>query len=204
MASQDLNNTITSEIANSYVDLPTAAAYWASDYRTALSAQWAALTSAQQTGLLIDATRIIETIQFTLPNDVRDYVLYYDRRSRLTRLIDRNQQPFKFYYNQKLQFPRNLDVYVLNPPTPELMGAIYVPEDVMEAQCEQAMFLLNFDDTTYASRLMGVVKEQVGVGKGAVTNTEEYNHTGSLTMLAPRAIEKLKPYMIKGGRRQRS
>lgn len=200
MGAQTINSTLMSEIANSYIDKAYADAYWLNDYRTKNAAQWAALSDAQKTGLLIDACAIIERIRFTLPESRRDYVLFYDRRTQLTRMIDRNFQPFKYLFSQRLQFPRNLDIYVMDAPSPELLGQTYIRQEVMDAQCEQAMYLLNFDDSIYAARLQGVVKDSVGIGKGSITSDQEYALGSSISMVAPRAFEKLSALMVVGGR----
>jgi hypothetical protein len=205
MGAQTLVTTLMSEVANSYVDLAYADSYWEDDYRTAVSAQWAALTDGQKAGVLIDACEILESLRFTLPNSLRDYTYFYDRRTRSCRVVDRELKPYKQIYTQRLQFPRNLDIYVSEPPSPELMGQSYIPDPIKEAQCEQAVYLLTFDEATYANRLLGVAEESTGLGKGSITTSKVYAGSAtSISMLAPRAIEKVKPFLVRGESIRRS
>lgn len=192
--------TISGEFSNSYVDVAFADDYWTNHFSTVKAAQWTALTSAQKTTVLVAACRVLESARFTLGSSYSDYELLYDRRSHLilNRAVD--QLPVKYSYYQKLQFPRNLDIQYTG--TPGDIGTAYIPEDVQEAQCEQALYLINFDDTAVANRLQGITLEKVGVGRDQITTTQEYAVTGS--MFAPLAMELLRAYFIKGGRTRRS
>jgi hypothetical protein len=162
MGAQTLVSTLMSEVANSYVDLAYADAYWEDDYRANLSAQWAALSDGQKTSALVDACDVLESLRFTLPNGMRDYSLFLrpQRTQLLQGMLIVSMKPYKLIYSQRLQFPRNLDVYVSEPPSPELMGQPYIPESIKEAQCEQAAFLLTFDEGTYQNRLMASSRNQ--------------------------------------------
>jgi hypothetical protein len=113
------------------------------------------------------------------------------------------RDPVKFFYYQRLQFPRNLDVYYQNPPVGAKLGDLYIPEDIMLAQCEQAGYLIGFDDSQLSSRMQGVSLETVSLGKGQVASTTEYSGVSG-SSLAPAAVEYLKPYAVGGGKLQRA
>lgn len=191
-----------SEISNSYCTKAFADSYWANDYRSANVAQWAALADSAKTNLLIQACKVIETARFTIPVALPDYAMHYDRRTRLVLSLNLTRTPVKFYYYQRLQFPRNLDVYYLSPPTGASLGDLYIPEDVLIAQCEQAIYLMNLDQTALSNRMQGVLTNKIVLGNNAVGITQEYATTGS--MFAPMALEMLRPYMFKGGKMQRA
>ena len=65
-------------------------------------------------------------------------------------------RPEKYYFQQKLQFPRTLEVH--------MNGQLYVPEEIMFAQCEQAIYQINFDQTILANRLQGISHDAPNVG----------------------------------------
>lgn len=191
-----------SEISNTYCTAAFADAYWSNDYRSANVAQWAALTDAQKTNLLIQACKVIETARFTVPVTLPQYAMHYDRRTRLVLSLNLTRTPVKFYYYQRLQFPRNLDVYYLTPPTGAALGDLYIPEDILIAQCEQAMYLMNLDQSALSTRLQGVLVNKIVVGNNAVGLTQEFATVGS--MFSPMALEILRPYMFNGGKMQRA
>lgn len=191
-----------SEISNSYTTVAFANAYWANDYRSANVAQWAALANSAKTNLMIQACKVIETARFTVPVTLPQYAMHYDRRTHLVLSLNLTRTPVKFYYYQRLQFPRNLDVYYLTPPTGAALGDLYIPEDILIAQCEQAMYMLNLDQTALANRIQGVVTNKVVLGNNAVGLTQEYTTIGS--MFSPMALEIVRPYMFNGGKMQRA
>lgn len=191
-----LISDISSEIANSYVDLDYADAFWLDDYRPLLRDQWTALTPGQKSGLLIDACRVIESIRFTLPVVGSDYTLTFNRRAGNFIFANAARLPYRAEQSQSLQFPRNLDIYDTNPPSPDLLGKYYVPTQVKDAQCEQAMHLFNFDESIIGSRLQGLVQDSAGIGD--IKTSQLYG--GLFTMLAPKALENLKSFFIHGGR----
>lgn len=191
-----------SELSNTYCTAAFADDYWANDYRSANVSQWAALANPAKTNLLIQACKVIETARFTVPVTLPEYAMHYDRRTRMVLSLNLTRTPVKFYYYQRLQFPRNLDIYYLTPPTGAALGDLYIPEDVLIAQCEQAMYLLNLDQTALATRMQGVLTNKVVLGNNAVGLTQEYSTVGS--MFAPMALEMLRPYMFKGGKMQRA
>lgn len=193
-----LDFTLSSETSNSYCSTEEAAAYWADHYDTIKSAQWAALSTTQQQRLLVRACTVIEGLRFTIPITLPEYALHYDRHTGQVLDLSLTRQPVKWFYYQRLQFPRNLDVYYFTDP----VGTIYMRPELKDAQAEQAMYLLNFDDSILANRLMGLTMEKVAVGKQAVDITQEYGASGS--SLAPVAYDMIRQLVVKGGRMQRS
>lgn len=189
-----LVTTLAAENANSYVDVEYADSYWLDHYQTTKANQWAALSEAQKTSALISACRQIEGLRFTYPyNPSSSSSGYeYDRGSGLViELIDRSQ-PIKSSYFQALQFPRVLD-------RDKEDGSFFVPEPVKEAQCEQAVYLLTFDESAIATRLQGIESESITVGP--ISTSQRFGGVG--TALAPMAIERLKPYLISSSKKVR-
>jgi hypothetical protein len=188
------NNTKSDAYANSYCDVNYADAYWLNHFDSVKSAAWDALGFSQKQQVLVQATRIIDTGRYTTIVTWLDYGLYYDRNSGLVLQFALDRDPVKYIYSQHLQFPRNLDI---DPIT----GTSFVPEDIMMAQCEQAMFLLNYDETAMANRIQGVVNDTVGIGRGQIHLNQQYVQDGSA--FAPVALEFVRPYLIKTGSRYR-
>lgn len=183
-----LNKTLSDEYANSYIDVAYADDYWASHFSSTKAAQWAALSTDQKTNLLIEACRVIETARFT--ENVRlqnaSYPLIYDRRRRVVLQINQDLLPVKFYYLQRLQFPRNLDRDVTT-------GNTYIPEPLMMAQAEQTVYTLNYDDTAAANRMSGVTQDSITVGNIRLHQT----YVADASMWSPMALEYARPFMLK-------
>jgi hypothetical protein len=95
-------------------------------------------------------------------------------------------------YYQKLQFPRNKDV-------DELTSEFFIPEEIKMAQCEQAIYMLDFDEDTMVSFLSGAASDVITVGQ--ISLRKEINKKGSF--ISPVALEFLKPYLLKGSSRIR-
>lgn len=183
-----LDKTVGGLEANSYVDATYLVDYWTNHYDASLSAQVQALTTTQQEYLLVRACRIIESFRYTRPLSRMNYQLRYNRLTGT--VVDMSYltlEPVKWAYFQKLQFPRNLDIHIED-------GTFYIPEPVLIAQCEQAAYLLNLDESAIANRLQGVTMDKVGVGRQQVDMTQEYAGSGS--MLSPVANEMLRPFML--------
>lgn len=181
------DNTLSGEFANSYADVAFADDYWANHWDTVSAGKWDALTDPQKERVLIQATRIIDTLRFTEAVDpLQEYHLVYDSRNQQIRSVKTNYgRPQKYDYIQHLQFPRTLDVH--------LDGSVYVPEEIMMAQCEQAVYLLSFDSSVLATRLQGVSHDALNVGGVSISQRLEAN--GS--MMSPVALQFCKPYLIK-------
>jgi hypothetical protein len=193
-----LDSALSLETSNSYCTAAYALDYWANHFDTVKSAQYAALTDTQQQKLLARACQVIEGLRFTIPITLPEYAIHYDRHTGKVLDLSLTRQPVKYFYYQRLQFPRNLDVYYFTEP----VGTIYMRPELKDAQCEQAMYLLNFDESALANRTMGITMEKVGVGKQAVDITQEYGAAGS--SMSPIAYEFVRSLVVKGGRMQRS
>src|SRR3954470_11645487 len=107
-----LNNILSDQFANSYVDVAYADNFWAGHYNATKAAQWAALTTNQKTSALVEACRVIETARCTIKVSHSvggDYDWYYDSVSRTVINVERHEIPVRVYFYQSLQFPRNFD-----------------------------------------------------------------------------------------------
>lgn len=193
-----LDCSLSSETSNSYCNTAYAATYWGTHWDSVKSSQWATLNTVQQQRLLVRACQVIEGLRFTIPITLPEYALHYDRHTGKVLDLSLTRQPVKYFYYQRLQFPRNLDVHYFTPP----LGVTYIRSELMDAQCEQAIYLLNFDESALANRIMGITMEKIGVGKQAVDITQEYGSTGS--SMSPAAYEFVRPLVVRGGRMQRS
>jgi hypothetical protein len=196
-----LDTTKSGETSNSYCDQSYADDYWANHYSLTKSAQWGNLSDGQKTTALIQATRVLESVRFTYKVGLPDYALHYDRHTGQVLDLNLTRDPVKYFYYQRLQFPRNLDIYY-EQSTPGLNGQTYIRDEVMQAQCEQAMYLLNFDETATANRMQGITLDRIGLGKGQMDATQEYATSG--TALAPMAYELLRDLMVRGGKLERA
>lgn len=194
-----LDNTIMGTVddgTNSYVDVPYADNYFANHWSASLSSAWSAVSVAAKPLLLISACRTIESARFTTPiiRDASVWKSYYNRQTGLIMNFQLLREPVKFYYYQFLQFPRNLDI---DPVT----GANFIPEPIMMAQCEQAVYMLTFDQTALANRMQGIVTDSVSIGRGQIHVSQQYGFEGS--MFAPVAYEMVKPYLMRGPKLRR-
>lgn len=195
-----LNNKVSGTVAdgtNSYVDVAYATDYFDNHWVSSYATQWNALAAQQQTNLLIAACRVIETARFTIPILHTDWRFhrYYNRLTMQVMNFQLLREPVKWYFYQVLQFPRNLDI---NPIT----GALFVPEALMMAQCEQAIYMLNFDQSALANRLQGVALDKISIGRNQIDLSQEYSGEGS--QYAPQAFEMAKPYLVRGSKMRRA
>jgi hypothetical protein len=193
-----IDTSLATETANSYADVAFADDYWENHYLPVKAAAWAALTDEAKATLLVNACRVLETARFTLKVGLPDFSLYYDSAHAIVLALNLDTEPVRYYFYQRLQFPRNIDVY----KTGTQQGDLYVPDEVKWAQCEQAVYLLSLDETAMSNRVQGITMDKVGIGKGQIEATQEYAITGS--SYSPIALEILRPYMIKGGRLRRA
>jgi len=190
-----LDSSLATTTSNSYVDLAYANDYWTGHFSATKAAQWAALSDQQKTTLLIQATRILETARYTHFVPISEYQLHYDRITGQVLDISMNRAPVRYYYYQKLQFPRNLDI---DPITQEL----YIQPGVQMAQCEQAIYLLNFDESAIATRLQGIVSDALSIGRGQVHTQQQFVAEGS--SFAPMALEMIRPFFVKSVKQRRA
>jgi len=177
-----IDATVAGDSSNSYVDLTYADAYWADHYNTVKKAQWTALSNGQKNTALIQATRIIESVRFTLSSGGLESGLAYDpNQGFILSIVDSNELA-RSSVDQRLQFPRNLDY--------DSDTDVYsVPEGVKMAQCEQAVYLLSLDESAIANRMQGIVSESVGLGSGQISVRQDYISKG--TFLSPVAVDLL-------------
>ncbi len=181
-----LVSTLSSETANSYCDVSYCDDYWAQHYSSTKADLWAALTTPQKTMLLIQACRSIERLRFTVSrNNNTEYTLRHTSTPGLIAQYANNIIPVKDSYIQSLQFPRNIDR--------DSAGVLSMPEPIKLAQCEQAVYLLSFDESAMSARLQGVDSESTSVGSVSVKQT----FSGSGTALSPMALEYVSPFLIR-------
>jgi hypothetical protein len=187
------NSTISDPLANSYCS-----ADWADDYFAALpkattnktSLFWAALQDGEKEQLLIAACWTIEQLKFTIKVDYPgtvDVHLEYDNINHMNyySFPGNDGLPVKFSPFQSLQFPRNRDMYAT--------GLSYIPERVMIAQCEQAFYDSQFDDSAMALAEMGVTKDFFT--GGGIQTSQDLQIGG--TNLSPVAKRRLAPFILK-------
>jgi hypothetical protein len=94
--------------------------------------------------------------------------------------------------NQALQFPRNCDYTSSGTP--------YIPTEIIDAQCEQALYLLSVDESSISSQLQGVGSESVQAG--SISTSQDFSRVG--TLLAPMAYELIAPYLLRSSSFRRS
>ncbi len=182
-----LNTTLTDPYANSYVDVAYCDDYWAAHYSVTKATQWAGLSTAQKESLLIRACRVIETARFTTQADPRTFPrMEYSRRTRTVITWEDRVTATRYLYTQSLQFPRNLDVDLTD-------GHLFIPEPIQMAQCEQAVYSLNFDETAISNRLQGISADATYVGSIHLRQT--YDQGGS--QFAPMALDMCRPFFIR-------
>lgn len=178
-----LVDTPFADDANSYVDAAFADTYWDGHYNTLKSDQWTALTASQKDSALISACRILETLRFTYPS----------RTDQLSPYI-----PYRLYASQALQFPRTIDIDDIANVGNEVN--YFIPDGIKFGQCEQAVFLLTFDESLIASQLAGVIQEYVKAGEVAVSQTfaGSKGTSSGQTMVSPAALAHVSPYLVRG------
>jgi hypothetical protein len=182
-----LDTSLSGSASNSYVDVAYCDDYWANHILTQRAALWAALTNSQKINLLIRACGVVETLRFTSTRSLpQGYELSYDRRLHEVIALNKDITPVRFFYYQKLQFPRNLDRDFLT-------GQSFVPEPVKIAQCEQAGYLLSFDESALSASLQGISHDQAKVG--SLSTRQNLRQDG--TSIAPMALEQVRPYLLK-------
>lgn len=204
-----IDNTISGEYANSYVDIAYADEYFADHFDATKTATWEALGDGQKQSLLVQAALIIEQFKYTYVLERRELTLHYDSQTGLVHDFIHVQYPVRYAWNQNLQFPRNLDV-------DSVTGDTYIPEAVKIAQCEQAIALKNFTSTdlatTSAKILAGIKSEEVEL-PGPIRKATTYQDgvtvsssgTASLTAsVSSQALQYLSPYMLTADKVYRS
>lgn len=191
--------TLAGEFSNSYCDVTYCDEYWAEHFNTTKTTQWDALGEGQKQNLLVQATSILETARFTKVVNESNRWMYYDRTRNLVIDFNTIREPVRYYYYQNLQFPRNLDVNITGEG-PDDVGDLYIPQAMKNAQCEQALYLLNFNEAALSNRLQGITLEKITLSKDDIGTTTQYagaaNNAG-LTIFSPIALEFCRPYFVR-------
>jgi hypothetical protein len=184
-----LDATVGGSTSNSYVIVQEADRYFNTHYITAKKTTWSALGQPQKESALKRACQQLETLKVLddeLSTGRLPIALVIDFGYDLT--LHRAE------INQKLQFPRNLDI----DPT----GQPYLPQEIKDAQCEQAVYLLSFDDTTLVTLTQGVIEEAVTAGP--IKSYTRYSEGYAPTYIAPIVLELMRPYLRYTGRIRRN
>lgn len=168
--------------SNSYVSASDCDQYFNAHWNLAKSEAWAALSSKQKERLLLTSCSILETLRF-----LDDEYTYGGLPTALIADEGHDVTVRRYTANQRLSFPRNVDDG-------------QVPQEVKDAQCEQAIFLVTFDESALAQQYQGIVEESVVVG--SIRSYTNYGRVG--TMIAPMAIELLRPFLRNTKRLRRS
>ena len=199
-----LDSTLSGEFSNSYVTLDYADDYWVDHFDPTASAAWSALTDEGKTTLLILACRNIEKYRFTSRSDRGgSYRLYFDDVRQAILAYNQGQyDPYRYDLNQNLQFPRSIDVGT--------DGETFIPEAILIAQCEQAVYVQSLDQTIIQKSLLGITAETVSLGKGQIYKSTKYASEqggagiSTITQVAPRAVELLSPFILKNTKLRRA
>lgn len=172
-----------SNYSTSYISLEGAATYFANHYKPAYAAQWAALSPGQQGMALNAACRQIEQFRFVDRQELPHYRYFVDPVKGRVLVWTPRRDAIKYNYYQSLQFPRSVDIHQ--------DGTVFIPMEMQWAQCEQAIYLLNFDESVLANARQGVSIQSVKVGAVSV-----YQHVGSGgDNLSPTALSYIRPYL---------
>jgi hypothetical protein len=179
--------TVAGPSATSYATIAEADAYFNSLWSVAKTTAWQALRRPQKERLLISATNILETIKvldretgggpLSLPLELRDDVVNY--------VIQR------FDEEQRLQFPRNIDL--------DTNDNAIIPDAVKEALFEQAIYMTSLDEDTLAAQLTGIAKSSIEAGSARLYTS----YTGNGNAFAPMAVALMRPYIRKTRRLNR-
>jgi len=171
-----LDTTVGGSTSDSYVSIADADTYFANHYSTTKSADWAALTSGQKESALRRGAQVIDSLR------VLDTELGWGALPvALLEVDEYNLTIHRLQFNQRMQFPRNLDLEA---------GVGFIPQNVKDAQCEQAVFLITFDDSVLQSSLQGITSETIQAGPIRVH--QSLRQTGSF--VSPMAVELMRIY----------
>jgi hypothetical protein len=180
-----LDSSISGEHSNSYITVAECDDYWGNHYSTTKADVWNGLNDAQKVSALIQACRVIETARF-VSDSGNGYVepqLYALNHQWIGYSPG---QPVRANYAQCLQFPRNVDY--------DSTGSFYIPESIKMAQCEQAVYLITFDESTIGDRIQGMDLNSTRVGDVSIHNRFG---GGKFSTYAPMALEYAKPFFLK-------
>lgn len=189
----EIDATIAGEDTNSYVDLAYADDYWEDHFSATRAAAWSALSDSAKTKALVIACRMVDSVRFTIPltgADAYDRTMRFNPTSGVVWMVT-DPQPFRSNPYQALQFPRVIDT--------NSTGALFIPEPIKMAQCEQAGVLLSWDDTALTNRMQGLTSDAATVGPISVKQTYSENG-GGVSVIAPTVWEFIKPYVLKNSK----
>jgi hypothetical protein len=179
-----ISSEIYSDYATSYCSLAFAVTYFANHYKAAYAVQWAALTPGQQGMLLNAACRDIEQFRFVDRQAVPTYRYFVDPVKGRMLILTPRRDPIKYNYYQSLQFPRSVDIHQ--------DGTVFIPMEMQWAQCEQAIYRLNFDETLLSNARQGLSINSIKVG-GGISIYQHLNSGGD--NLAPTAKAYISGYL---------
>jgi hypothetical protein len=184
-----LDTTVGGPTSNSYVSVSEANSYFNNHYSVAKKTLWNTLGQPQKEFALKRACQQIETICMLddeLSTGRLPIALVIDLGYDLS--IHRAE------FNQRLQLPRNLDV--------DVTGAPFVPQVAKDAQCEQAVYLLAFDDATLITMSQGITEDLTQAGP--VKTFTKYAQGMAPTYLSPMVVELLREFFRITGRVRRA
>lgn len=186
-----LDATIGGATADSYVTLAEADTYFAAHYSLAKSTAWVALSDPQQESVLRRACQMVDSIRV-----LDDEIGYGPLPAALIEYDWHDLVLHRLYSYQRLSFPRNIDV--------DAMLVAFIQQAVKDSQCEQASYLLAFDETTLSASMSGIKQEMIK--SGPVTTSTTYNNdSGSMgTMIAPLTYELMRPFIRRTSRVKRA
>lgn len=181
-----LDTTVGGANSDSYVSVTEANAYFATHWSTAKNTLWNTLNGVQRERVLRAACQVLEGL--------RCLDAEYGGGALPTALMDLEHYDVTIHrlgFTQKLQFPRNIDIDANN------VG--FIRQEIKDAQCEQALYLIAFDDSQISTYLQGVYEESVSAGNVRVHTT--FNRRG--TMVAPMALQLMTPYLRRNQQRSK-
>lgn len=174
-----LDNTIGGSASNTYVTQVEADDFFANHYSTAKSTLWASLNAAQKESVLKRGCQVLDSLR-VLDTEIGSGALPIA-------LVQRDTYDLTLHrlaVGQKLNFPRNIDL------VPNSIDGL-IPQEVKDAQCEQAIYLLAFDDSAMSTRLQGISDQSVAAGNVRIHTTIKEGGT----FMAPLVIELMRPFL---------
>lgn len=174
-----LDPTVGGDASNTYADQAYADAFFQDHYSISKSTLWAGLTAPQKESVLKRACQVLDSLR-VLDTELGSGALPIALLQRDTYDLTLHRLDI----GQVLNFPRNID---LEPGT--YTG--FIPQAVLDAQCEQAIYLLTFDDSAMSTRMGGVSTETIDAGP--VRSHSIYKSDG--TFIAPLVLELMRPFL---------
>lgn len=174
-----LITTIGGTGSNSYVDIAFADDYFANHWSDAKSQLWSDKSTAQKERALLSAMSFLESLR------ILDYQ-FASGKLPLALIAQQNDMTVhRAEVGQKLQFPRNVDIDYENT------FETFIPQAVMESQCEQAIYLMAVDETPVVAQMQGIDSESASVDD-IKTHTQ---YTGRGHLFAPMAFQLMQEFV---------